>query len=555
MSVGRGIQSVIFYYLSCAPCTKVANRRNRKRQSDKDKSEREAIALQNPNTYRQPSPFRTNEYWAEEIRAGPGPPIRRLPKKERKRRQLERDGRGRPPTRKDTQETSDGKDVLAVPEPAHLRGLKGIIKNNQNRLSGLESKWKDWRRFQREDEELWGGESMEDLNYRMPDSRSGPVRHSVGGSSVGVPGLFSLDIHGKMREKQESYWVARHPPVNDLHPPVVSVPNRSKPANQWMLQPPPPSAVMNGYRHSRRYRSDSETGDRRDRGKKELVNEAGTADDVQNKDEDITAAPTTPHDAIQTDSPALYGALDTPRHQQHGDSGVDVSGSSDQSTTSQDNTVRHDFAYTPRDPISTVPPTTSRIDTKRKHQTPNTSHTSILSSRSKKASRVAMPIRSPLESSEHNKQKFQDRPRLARVLSSPTAATVNYVSLDRAQLDGLVAVMKPHKKLYDLNADDGDDDEADAEDEEDLVDPLDSRPSRRKRGHTEGQMQSGNGRQNWRYPDPWALGNHGTISPPQEEEDFSEDEDETLPDQQTQQNYFTLPAGPSVGGRRWSFDL
>jgi len=555
MSVGRGIQSVIFYYLSCAPCTKVANRRNRKRQSDKDKSEREAIALQNPNTYRQPSPFRTNEYWAEEIRAGPGPPIRRLPKKERKRRQLEKDGRGRSPTRRETQETSETKDVLAVPEPAYLGGLKGIIKNNQNRLSGLESKWKDWRRFQREDEELWGGESMEDLNYRMPDSRSGLVRHSVGGSSVGVPGLFTFDIHGKMRERQESYWVARHPPVNDLHPPVVRCSNRSKPANQWMLQPPPPSAVMNGYRHSSRYRSDSENGGRKDRGKKvRVVDEAGTGtNSVESKDEETIVVPTTQQHVIQTHPLILDGAIDTPGHQHQGDSGIDVSGSSDQSTTSQDNTIRHDFAYTPQNPTSTIPITTNKINTKRTHQAPSTSHNSIISSRSKKASRVAMPIRSPVDSSEHTKQKSENRPRLARVLSSPTSATINYISLDQAQLDGLGAVMKPDKTRNQTNADNESDDEADAEDEEDLVDPLDlrPRPARRRRGHTEGQVQNGVGMKNWRHPDPRALAHHAQ----QEEDEASEDEGEPFQVQQIQQNYFSLPVGPSIGGRRWSFDL
>jgi len=569
MSVGRGIQSVIFYYLSCAPCTKVANRRNRKRQSDKDKSEREAIALQNPNTYRQPSPFRTNEYWAEEIRAGPGPPVRRLPKKERKRRQLEKDDRGRPTTREQTQEASENRDVLAIPEPAYLGGLKGIIKNNQNRLSGLESKWKDWRRFQREDEELWGGESMEDLAIRVPDMRPGPIRHSVGGSSIGVPGLYQLDDHEKMQEKRESYWVARHPPVNDLHPPVVSVPNRSKPANQSMLQPPPPSAVMNGYKHSRRYRSDSENRGRKNRGKRiRADNEAGAGMyEAKDSVENISAVSATRQQpAIQSSSPTLDGAIDTPGHQRHGDSGVDVSGSSDQSTTSQDKTIRHDFAYTQRHPPPTTSNTTSKVNTKRKHTSLSTSHTSIIGTN--KASRVAMPIRSPIEPSERTKQKSLYRPRLARVLSNPTSGTLDYISLDRAQLDGLVN----RDKKPPLHDADEDEDEADAEDEEDedeegeedLIDPLDSRPSRRKRGHTESQAQSGTERKSHLYPDRWAFGHHDMSDPRQEEEEeasdvMEEDEDGYGYGYATfsnQQNYSTLPSGPSIGGgRRWSFDL
>ena len=606
MSVGRGIQSVIFYYLSCTPCTKVSNRRNRKRQSEKDKAEREAVALQNPDTYRQPSPFRTNVYWAEEIQVGPGPPLRRLPKKERKRRQLEKDGRGRSPTRKQIQNTTpEKKDVLAVPEPAYLGGLKGIIKNNQNRLSGLESKWKDWRRFQREDEELWGdNESMEDLAPRVMDSRQGPVRNSVGGSSIGVPGLLQLDMHGKSNERREGYWMARHPPVNDLHPPVVSVPNRSKPANQWMLQPPPPSAVMNGYKHSSRYRSDSENNGRKDRATKVKTN--NEIDNVEGEiiQNNAIAEPSTQHqDAPPTDSPVLDGATDDRRHPEHGDSGIDVSGSSDQSTTSRDATIRQDFAYTIKPHIPTQPFTNTKTTTKPKLQPPAPSHLPTSSrnssTRSKKASRVAMPIRSsPLES-KRTETRHTSRPGLPRVLSNPTSTTtINYISLQRAQFDGVFAVVntKSHgnprlsNDLVDVDADAEREEEDEREDEEEeQVDPLDSRPPRRRRGHTESQASARRRRHNKdflharQWPDDPRGGNDEESRAFQEEENDDENDDDAeheaeeedrfgygIPwpqkqkqqqhqqqqkQQQQQRNYFTLPIGPNIGGRRWSFDL
>lgn len=562
MSVGRGIQSVIFYYLSCAPCTKVANRRNRKRQSEKDKAQREAVALQNPDTYRQPSPFRTNQYWAEEIRAGPGPPLRRLPKKERKRRQLEKDERGRSPTRRQSQ--GEGKkDILALPEPAYLGGIKTIIRNNQNRLSGLESKWKDWRGFQREDEELWGNESTDDLNDMEPDSRRGPVRH---GSSIGVPGPLQLDSQGRLCERREGYWMARHPPVNDLHPPVVSVPNRSKPANQWMLQPPPPSAVMNGYRHSSRYRSDSENGTRKDRGKmatfvgREITQAPA---EFNNTTKQIEKFSTQVQSVPPSSSPLLDGVADDSRGpQHHGDSGIDVSGSSDQSTTSQDQTIRHDFAYAAESAIITQPVATSKIITKRRAQTSSTSHASVVSQSSrgaKKASRVAMPIRAPNQSSDHRGHKSStSRPHLSRVLSNPDSTVSNYVSLDRAQLGGRAATGKTNYLSHHLPIEDDRDDEADIEDEEDLVDPLDPRPPRRRRGQTESQAETGKRAKGLLFPNLWMPGHDNVIEPQHEEgdEDVATNAEDEYAAAKSQQNYFTLPAGSGMsGGRRWSFDL
>lgn len=55
-----------------------------------------------------------------------------------------------------------------------------------------------------------------------------------------------------------SYYSARAPPVNDLHPPVVSLPSPDVADNRWMLQPPPRASVMAGKeRATHRSRSGS----------------------------------------------------------------------------------------------------------------------------------------------------------------------------------------------------------------------------------------------------------------------------------------------------------
>lgn len=80
------------------------------------------------------------------------------------------------------------------------------------------------RRYQREDELLWGvdGDSASETT-----SRSG------------------------------SYYVARNPAVNDLHPPVVSTQPKHRNETKWMLQPPPSARIMEGKERATRSRRGS----------------------------------------------------------------------------------------------------------------------------------------------------------------------------------------------------------------------------------------------------------------------------------------------------------
>jgi hypothetical protein len=100
------------------------------------------------------------------------------------------------------------------------------------------------KRYQREDEDLWGH-----------DEPSIPLEHTMSGSSADGHG-FHLRRPGTSRSG--SYYTARAPPVNELHPPVVSLPSPDPSENRWMLQPPPKASVMAGKeRASNRSRSGS----------------------------------------------------------------------------------------------------------------------------------------------------------------------------------------------------------------------------------------------------------------------------------------------------------
>lgn len=91
------------------------------------------------------------------------------------------------------------------------------------------------QRYQREDEILWGvdGEVI---------SRSG----SASGS----------------------YYVARNPAVNDLHPPVVSTQPTHRSETKWMLQPPPSARIMEGKERATRSRSGSGVSSKSDSSRK-----------------------------------------------------------------------------------------------------------------------------------------------------------------------------------------------------------------------------------------------------------------------------------------------
>lgn len=191
----RGAQSAVFYYATCTPCAMSIDRRKRKKEAArtqrlKEKCDTELVTDQ-PRPFAQPTPFSTNEGWREEIALGPGPPARR--------------GGNRNNLRTDSWNTEESSQVK--------KDKSGGL------MHPLGERWKSMR-YQREDEPLWGQE--------------------VRGSSIGFSGRGRADPN-----EPSKYYTARVPPVNDLHPPIVSGP-RSRAETRWMLQPPPSAKVMAG---------------------------------------------------------------------------------------------------------------------------------------------------------------------------------------------------------------------------------------------------------------------------------------------------------------------
>ncbi|KAJ5351411.1 hypothetical protein N7452_000385 [Penicillium brevicompactum] len=192
----RGAQSAVFYYASCTPCAENIDRRKRRKdaaraQREKAREKFEEIVTDQPRPFPQPTPFSTNVGWREEIALGPGPPARRG---------------GRNFHRTDSWNTDQSSQLK--------KDKSGGL------MHPLGEKWKSMR-YQREDEPLWG-------------------QQEVRGSSIGFSGRGRADPN-----ESSKYYIPRVPPVNDLHPPIVSGPC-SRADTRWMLQPPPSARVMSG---------------------------------------------------------------------------------------------------------------------------------------------------------------------------------------------------------------------------------------------------------------------------------------------------------------------
>lgn len=118
-----------------------------------------------------------------------------------------------------------------------------------SRISG--EGW-NFKRYQREDEALWGHDTQ-GPGQRIMDAIA------KAGSTAGrlIESRLSRSGISAEEENPKSYYLAKNPPVNDLHPPVVSTSPASKDETRWMLQPPPSAKVMEGKEKVNRSRAGS----------------------------------------------------------------------------------------------------------------------------------------------------------------------------------------------------------------------------------------------------------------------------------------------------------
>jgi hypothetical protein len=200
MAIHRGIQSAIFFYLSCAPCAEARVRRQRKVDAKRDRLERLALEEEMPDLYRHPSPSSTNPHWQTEIEMGPTLVAR-----------------GK--RRTNTNTARLGGNMSGQPSSVDLP--PGSSSSTHDSKINL-------RLYQREDEALWG--SHVNLNGTNGSDASGLRRPPR-----------ALTREAAMAGSKEY----RNPAINDLHPATVTrVTNRDDVL--WMMQPVPVAEVMSG---------------------------------------------------------------------------------------------------------------------------------------------------------------------------------------------------------------------------------------------------------------------------------------------------------------------
>ena len=221
----RGVQSAVFHYASCAPCTGYSDGRKRRKAAKAARKVREKLELEQPDAYHHPEPTGTNIYWHEEIVMGPGPPPRRA---RRTNTGTTGSTRGMPTRGTQGSAMSKGGSSIDVDQAGDMRLSDDTLDDDET--------W-NHKRYQREDEDLWGH-----------DEPSINLEQTMTGSSTGGAGY---QIRRPGTSRSGSYYTARAPPVNDLHPPVVSLPSPDPLDNRWMLQPPPKASVMAGKERAR----------------------------------------------------------------------------------------------------------------------------------------------------------------------------------------------------------------------------------------------------------------------------------------------------------------
>jgi len=287
MSLPIAIQSVVFYVLACTPCGQVLHRHKAKNTAKSERKEKARVVAEQPHLYHHPDPFATNPFWDEEIRLGPslrkgknGKYIKEHGSKEMGSKELGSKELGskelgssvtapesvlRPSTTHERPSTT--RDVVPAKPTAHphLDSSPTVVQEEDTASAVLSktasvSTGGDWnlKRYQREDEELWGHE-LSRTGQKLMDA----IKQA--GTTAGRFMEAKLGIEKSVTEEDRHnfYFAPRNPPVNDYHPPVV----RSKPAHRddlrWMLQPPPSAKIMEGKVPVSRTASTMSVGSRR----------------------------------------------------------------------------------------------------------------------------------------------------------------------------------------------------------------------------------------------------------------------------------------------------
>lgn len=267
------LRSVYFYYISCSPCRKVGHRRETRKEAEREAGLKARLEMEQPGLYRHPNPESTNQFWLEDINMGPS-----LPQKTRVKRGASQSqptsqrppesaepAEAGPSTRPGAEAADPTLPVIAIDRPASVGSstrfqvaetassptvvADELEAHTTRTMSNTDSQDQDvdWnrKRYDREDEELWGSHVYNKAGQR--------IREVITKGKDTAGRLFDASRttpreprEREITEEERANFYNRNPPVNDYHPPVVSSRPASKTEYRWMLQPPPSAKVMEG---------------------------------------------------------------------------------------------------------------------------------------------------------------------------------------------------------------------------------------------------------------------------------------------------------------------
>ncbi|KAF4547492.1 Hypothetical protein D9617_41g062430 [Elsinoe fawcettii] len=253
MALHRGIQSAIFYYLSCAPCTEARTRRKRRQEADLLRKEKEALDARDQaeglNQYAHPLPSTTNPAWGLEIAIGPSKESKAAARQSKSR------AKETPPRSSGSTSKSEGKDSKSrsTPDLSLDDRVRWADSFQRNCRIKPPTKANTFPQDRPHSNLSPLDESREELDYDRPSPKSShenasPTASSSASASINPQRPAPTKL--ATTSLSSPAWPYQHPPINDLHPATVTKYDSALDVS-WMLAPPPSAKVMRGHKPER----------------------------------------------------------------------------------------------------------------------------------------------------------------------------------------------------------------------------------------------------------------------------------------------------------------
>ncbi|TKX19926.1 hypothetical protein C1H76_7810 [Elsinoe australis] len=251
MAIHRGIQSALFYYLSCAPCTEARTRRKRRKEADLLRAEKDALAAssdaQGLKQYEHPLPSTTNPAWDIEIAIGPSKESKQAARNN-KARAKETPPRSSGSTSKSNRKEDKSRSTPDLSLDQRVQWAESFQRNLRHDSPAMPQKAKTFP----QDRSRSGLSPLSESQDERPSPRDSPP-HTPSDFSTSA----SINIQRPPPTKLASTslngpaWPYQpHPPINDHHPATVT--KYDSPSDiAWMLAPPPNAKVMRGHEPER----------------------------------------------------------------------------------------------------------------------------------------------------------------------------------------------------------------------------------------------------------------------------------------------------------------